>query len=301
VEPRLLAGRYELQEQLGSSTWRATDTELGRDVLVRIGGAVDAAAALSHPGIVRVFDQGEEAGERFAVLEYVPGGSLAERGGLTAAAAAEVAAALAYAHEQGVVHGALDANAILLDAEGRAKLTGFRGEGDPAADLAALDALRGDTEITVVAAPLPAAAPPPPRRSRRPLALLLVAAALVAAGIGAAFLFASDDSPTDEPTTSVSVSEPTTGTTAETEPLPAPTTEETTTATTATTETQPTTTSDTQPPPTTLPPPTTDGPLPTVPTLPPTLPPEPTEPAPTITEPPPTTTEEPLPPTTTEG
>ena len=64
---------------MGDSSWRALDRELERDVLVRIPAAGLGAVGLSHPGIVQVFDQGEHEGESYSVLEYVGGGTLAER------------------------------------------------------------------------------------------------------------------------------------------------------------------------------------------------------------------------------
>ena len=250
------------------------------DVLVRLGPAGVLGAALAHPSIQRVFDQGDADGERYAVLEYLPGGTLVERGELSDAAASELADALAYAHSVGVTHGALDAGAILFDAEGRPKLTGFRGAGEPADDVAALAALvdrYGGTPTLVVR---PAHAPPPPPRRSRRVALLLGALALGAAGVVAAVVASSDDAPA-KTTTGVTdrITTATTGSTGE--PLPPPTTVGTTTAST---EAPPTTTSDTEPPPSTVAPPITEPPLPT---LPPTEPPElPTEP-PTTEEPPP--------------
>lgn len=286
VEQRLLAGRYELLEQLGDATWRATDNELGREVVVRLGEADVPGAALAHPSIQRLFDQGEADGQRYAVLEYLAGGTLAGRGELTGAAASELADALAYAHSAGVAHGALGADAILFDAEGRAKLAGFRGVGEPADDVAALAALVDRYGGTPTLIRPPAAAPPP--RRRRGLALLLGAVALAAAGVAAAVLATSGDAPGE---TTTAITDPiTTATTGSSEEQPPPpTTRETTTATT---EAPPATTSDTEPPPSTIAPPVTEPPLPT---LPPTEPPElPTEPP---TEPP--TTEEPPPPSET--
>ncbi len=112
MRTRRIAGRYELLEQLGGSTWRAVDTELQRDVLVQVPARDVAVARLTHPGIVQVFDQGDEDGEPYAVFEYLPGGSLEQRleaGPLTAGEAeqveADVSAALAYAHAEGVTHG----------------------------------------------------------------------------------------------------------------------------------------------------------------------------------------------------
>jgi serine/threonine-protein kinase len=145
---RTIGGRYELVEQIGDSSWRAVDTELGREVLVRLPAGEIATATLAHPNIVRLFDQGEEEGEPYAVLEYLLGGSLEQRlasGPLSGAeargVAADVEAALAYAHAQGVMHGSLGPANVLLDAEGRAKVAGFTGDAEPEDDMRALGAL----------------------------------------------------------------------------------------------------------------------------------------------------------------
>ena len=323
MERRTIAGRYELVEPVGSA-WRAVDTELGREVLVRLlapdePSPESAAATLAHPNIARVFDQGEADGERYVVVEYLPGGSLEERlpdlGEREAeAVAADVAAALAYAHSQGVAHGSLSAARVLFDGEGRAKVTGFGGGGEPADDVRALGGILeslaaaapalaplaeaavagrldsaellerlGDSqpvaaarEETTLILPSPLAEP-----SRRGVLAAAAVIALLAAGVGAAFLATTRDSNTDEPGLSIPAPPGTGETTGEeTEAPPSTETEETTTepTTTATTETQPTTTE----------PATTEPPLPPVPTEP-----LPTEPSvPTTTELPPPPTEE---------
>ena len=170
MRTRRIAGRYELLEQLGASTWRALDTELQRDVVVQVPAGDVAVARLTHPGIVQVFDQGEEDAEPYAVFEYLAGGSLGQRleagplnEGEAERVAAEVSAALAYAHAEGVTHGSLGPATILLDGEGRAKVTGFAGGATPEEDERALAALlqtlgaaatgSGD-DVTVVLPPL---------------------------------------------------------------------------------------------------------------------------------------------------
>jgi len=79
VAGRTIGSRYELLEQLGDSSWRAVDKELGRDVLVRLPATRVVGATLVHPNVVQVFDQGEADGEPYAVLEFLPGGSLEQR------------------------------------------------------------------------------------------------------------------------------------------------------------------------------------------------------------------------------
>lgn len=93
-----------------------------------------AAASLSHPGIVAVYDVAiDEEASAAVILELVEGESLAERlkreGALPARAAvriaAEVAEALAHAHERGVVHRDVKAANVLLGGDGEARLADF--------------------------------------------------------------------------------------------------------------------------------------------------------------------------------
>src|SRR6266852_3985651 len=128
-EGRVLAVRYRLVERIDAGgageVWRARDLRLDRDVAVKILGAsadeafrvrfadeARRAAAVSHPNVVTVFDEGREGKESFMVMEFVRGKTLrdvvAERGPLPPHEAArivtQVAAALDAAHEAGVIH-----------------------------------------------------------------------------------------------------------------------------------------------------------------------------------------------------
>jgi serine/threonine-protein kinase len=148
----LIAGRYELKDLVGSggmsSVYRAFDTLLERNVALKIlhehfTGDEDhverfrrearAVAQLSHPHIVTVIDRGEKDGKQFIVFELVEGENLkelVERGGPLPVRRAlelglEIAGALAFAHGQGLVHRDVKPQNVLLDADGRAKVTDF--------------------------------------------------------------------------------------------------------------------------------------------------------------------------------
>ncbi len=131
-----------------SSVWQAYDEELGRPVAIKLlharrlesADSVDrferearTLALLAHPGIVTVIDRGETDGRPFIVCELVDGRDLHERIALEGplpiaealAIAVQVAAALAYAHERGVIHRDVKPHNVLLTADGHAKLTDF--------------------------------------------------------------------------------------------------------------------------------------------------------------------------------
>ncbi|MBO0715234.1 MAG: PASTA domain-containing protein, partial [Acidimicrobiales bacterium] len=100
--------------------------------LRRFRAEARAAAALSHPNIVAVYDW-DEGAEPYLVLEYLPGGSLLDLldagrrldAAQAAAMGAEVARALAYAHRRGVVHRDVKPANLLFDEEGRSRVADF--------------------------------------------------------------------------------------------------------------------------------------------------------------------------------
>jgi serine/threonine protein kinase len=146
-------GRYALSELLGSGgmaeVFLAHDRILDRDLALKIlreGYANDAAfvsrfrreaqsaAALNHPYVVQVYDQGRsEDGRLYIAMEHVPGGNLKDlitrRGPLDLAEAArlasEVAEALGAAHERGIVHRDIKPQNVLLGEAGEAKVADF--------------------------------------------------------------------------------------------------------------------------------------------------------------------------------
>lgn len=144
-------GRYRLERSVGkggmAEVYAARDATLGRTVAVKVVLAALAAepelrerflrearlvAALEHPGILRVYDFGEDDGIPYLVMPFVPGGSLAGRiagSGLDPALVADwigqLAAALDAAHGAGVLHRDVKPSNVLVSRDGRPILADF--------------------------------------------------------------------------------------------------------------------------------------------------------------------------------
>lgn len=149
---QLIADRYEVKETVGSggmsSVYCAFDTLLERNVALKImhdqfGEDPDyverfkrearAVAQLSHPNIVTVIDRGEQDGKQYIVFELIDGENLKElieRGGplpirRSLELGLEIGRALAFAHANGLVHRDVKPQNVLLNEDGRAKVTDF--------------------------------------------------------------------------------------------------------------------------------------------------------------------------------
>jgi serine/threonine protein kinase len=139
-----LGARYVLMRRLGrggsAEVWLADDREGGEHVALKILDDQKGSHPLSkgsHPlpsgcdpsSFVPVHDQLEIDGRRLVVMEYMPGGDLGQFRGRSFESwgrhADEVAAALEALHAQGLVHRDLKCSNVLLDAEGRARLSDF--------------------------------------------------------------------------------------------------------------------------------------------------------------------------------
>jgi eukaryotic-like serine/threonine-protein kinase len=150
--PQVLLGRYEVGRLLGAGgmaeVFEGRDRLLARRVaikvlqaqfardpsfLIRFKREAQAAASLSHPNIVAVYDTGTEDGTHFIVMEYVEGRTLKDviraEGPLYPQRAAEicsdVCAALVAAHARGLIHRDIKPGNVMLTPDGKVKVMDF--------------------------------------------------------------------------------------------------------------------------------------------------------------------------------
>ena len=146
----LVGNRYELLERLGEtagfSTFKARDHEQNRTVVVKVlkarpelqdpelwRKALAGASALTHQGAVKVYEVSKLGDRVCFVMEYVRGVDLKERikrtSPVSVATAVDIAISIAevleQAHKQGVYHGDLRPANVIVDPDGRAKVSGF--------------------------------------------------------------------------------------------------------------------------------------------------------------------------------
>src|SRR5438270_4074337 len=151
-QERVYNGRYELVRHVArggmAEVYLAHDLLLDRPVALKVlfpelsvdrsfverfRREAQAAANLSHPNIVSVYDWGEEEGTYFIVMEYIDGRPLStilrSEGRMlpdrAAAIAADVAAALGFAHRHGVIHRDVKPGNVLITNDGLVKVTDF--------------------------------------------------------------------------------------------------------------------------------------------------------------------------------
>jgi len=149
---KVLEGRYSVDELIArggmATVYRGTDLRLGRTVALKVLGGVlvndpdfvdrftqeaRATAALTHPNVVAVHDQGISEGFPFLVMEFVQGRTIreimAQTGPFTSAHALEiissVLAGLSSAHDAGFVHRDIKPENVLITHDGHIKVTDF--------------------------------------------------------------------------------------------------------------------------------------------------------------------------------
>ena len=147
--PTVGGGRYTLGDLIGrggaAEVYRARDELLGRDVAVKLFPAgvgeadesrrqreVQTLAGMNHPGLVTIYDVGQERDRAYFVMQLIEGESLADRIRTGPLALGDVVAlgsalgdALTYVHRHGVVHRDIKPGNVLLDTDGRPHLSDF--------------------------------------------------------------------------------------------------------------------------------------------------------------------------------
>lgn len=149
---KVLAGRYELLERIGeggmSVVYKAKDKLLNRFVAIKIlkpefindhkfidsfRRESQAAASMSHPNIVNIYDVGKEGNIHYIVMELIEGRALSdvikEEGPMAyprvIAISKQIAAALAFAHKNHIIHRDVKPHNIMMTPNGTAKITDF--------------------------------------------------------------------------------------------------------------------------------------------------------------------------------
>lgn len=149
---KVLAGRYELFERIGeggmSVVYKAKDKLLNRFVAIKIlkpqfindhkfidsfRRESQAAASMSHPNIVNIYDVGREGNIHYIVMELIEGKTLSDyikaQGAMSypkvIALSKQIAAALAFAHKNHIIHRDVKPHNVMITPNGTAKITDF--------------------------------------------------------------------------------------------------------------------------------------------------------------------------------
>jgi len=152
TQDTVVDGRYRLVNRLGSGgmadVWCAEDLQLGRKVALkllherfaedhefveRFRREASSAAGLQHPNVVSVYDRGEWEGTYYIAMEFLPGETLKELVDRAAPLHPDTAIDLTlqilraarFAHRRGIIHRDFKPHNVIVDAEGRAKVTDF--------------------------------------------------------------------------------------------------------------------------------------------------------------------------------
>ncbi len=152
AQDHVVDGRYRLVSRLGSGgmadVWCAEDLQLGRRVALkllhrrfaedaefveRFRREASSAAGLQHPNVVSVYDRGEWEGTYYIAMEFLEGETLKDlvrrEGQLEPSRAIDLATqilrAARFAHRRGIIHRDFKPHNVMVDHEGRAKVTDF--------------------------------------------------------------------------------------------------------------------------------------------------------------------------------
>jgi eukaryotic-like serine/threonine-protein kinase len=165
--------RYRLEHRIGSGgmadVWRAEDMQLGRKVALkllhrrfaeddefveRFRREASAAAGLQHPNVVQVFDRGTWDGTYYIAMEFLAGRSLKQiirdEGPLHPDRAIDIAdgvlRAARFAHKRGIIHRDIKPHNVIVDPEGRVKVTDFGIARAGASDMTETGAIMGTAQ-----------------------------------------------------------------------------------------------------------------------------------------------------------
>jgi serine/threonine-protein kinase len=166
----LVDGRYHVTARIGSGgmadVWQAEDAQLGRKVALKVlhrrfaedeefverfRREASAAAGLQHPNVVQVFDRGSWDGTYYIAMEFLEGRSLKQLvrddAPLPAALAVDITIqilrAARFAHKRGVIHRDIKPHNVIVDREGRVKVTDFGIARAGASDMTETGAIMG--------------------------------------------------------------------------------------------------------------------------------------------------------------